>query len=244
MDSKNRHWRWGLAALALALFACGGSQPEKKGDWLDTLQPVNPGAEPELGDDDDDDDDEVAKEKPKQPPKSPPIKLRKSSGRPMVLIGPSKSISETFGATPGSVLKLAAAGGNIVLRIPEFALNAGYNIEFKTSGSGVKPKGTPVGSVVSLTIVLGGKSKPKAVPTGGPDYEIVLPLQGKESLNLAVATVDPDDTNKVEWVVYAPKRVDTGLGEAHFALKTLGPIMYLHGTLAEPTGAEAAAPTE
>jgi hypothetical protein len=152
-----------------------------------------------------------------------------------VLVGPSKSISETFGATPGSVLQLIAAGGNIVLKLPEGALDAGYNIEFKIAGSAVKPKGTPVGSVASMTVVLGGKEQPKAVPTSGPDYEVRLPLAGKDSLNLALAVVDPEDATKITWTVLAPKSVDKGLGEATFLLKTIGPVMYLHGTLAEPT---------
>ena len=236
MKSMLKHWRWGFAALALGIVACGGGQQDqKKGDWMDSLKPVNPGAEPQLGDDDP--EPEPSADKPKEQPKSPPIELRQPSGRPMVQIGPSKSISNTFGATPGSVLKLTAEGGNIVLKLPELALDAGYNIEFKVAGSGVKPKGTPLGSVATLTVVLGGKETPKGVTTRGPDFELRLPLLGKDSVNLALAVVDPEDANKITWTVQAPKSVDTGFGEAIFLLKTIGPVMYLHGTLAEPTAA-------
>ncbi|MCA9622988.1 MAG: hypothetical protein KC731_28410 [Myxococcales bacterium] len=116
-----------VLALASVAIGCGNEPPPKNPDsWLDSLEQKDPGKKPNLdvvGDDDDDDDD-AAPKKPAEPA-PPAVTAKPSSGRPLIQKGPTTSIAETFGTTPGAVLKLSAEGGEIVLKIPEFALDTG-----------------------------------------------------------------------------------------------------------------------
>jgi hypothetical protein len=208
---------------------------------MDSLEQKNTGPQPEPAEEDDEPEDKP-EAKPAEPPKPPPIEVKPSSGRPAILMGPSTSISSTFGATPGSILKLKVDGGTLTLKIPEDALDAGYNIDFKVEDKGLK-KGPVVGNIAMLKLRRGDKMSATQVTTRGPDYEVSVPLGGKDSVNLAVGAVATDDqgaeTGKPTWTIFAPTRIEAGFGEAYFTLKTIGPVMYLHATTAAPTAAAA-----
>ena len=226
-----------LLPLSLAVVGCG-PPPEKPKDpgksWMDNLEVKNPGAKPDLSDDDDDDDDDEPAAKPSDKPKPPPIEIKPPSGRPAIIMGPKSAIKSTFGATPGATLKLGADGGNITLRIKEWALPGGFNIEFKVD-SGKNRQGAVVGSVAYLKLQPGDKLRAKAVPTKGPDYELSFPQDG--GVNLAIGTIGTDkagnEEGKLSWKVIAPARVEHG--ETVFVLKEIGPVMYLHATTDQPT---------
>jgi hypothetical protein len=188
----------------------------------------------------------TAEEDPDEPPGKP-----KPSGRPAIQMGPSKKIESTFGATPGAVLKLSAAAGTITWRVPEFALGAGYNIEFKIADGkqAKKMKGGATGDVAYLKTTLGEKVAPSEVDSSGDAFELIWPLGTQTSVNLAVGQAKTDDQGTelkdVTWKVYAPKSVDTSFKEATFQLSQVGPILYLHATTAPPTeAAPAPAPAE
>jgi hypothetical protein len=225
--------------LLAAASGCAKEKPAKtSGDWLDSLEKKKvTGKVPDVGDDDDDDAAEKPKEEPKEAPKPAPV-IKKSSGRPMIQMGPSAEIKSTFGATPGSLLKLKAAGGNITLKIPEFSLDAGYNIEF-TIDTKTKVKGTAVGSIAKLKLTPGDKMRARAVPTRKDNYEVRLPLHDHASVNLAVGSVSTDkqgvEQGSPTWKVYAPTKVETAFKEAHFSIAEIGPVMWLYATTAEVT---------
>lgn len=189
-----------------------------------------PAPEPEVGED-------AGADEPK------PTEKPKPSGRPAILVGPSAKIASTFGATPGSVLKLKSTGkGPITLKLPEFSLATGYNIEFKTLTEKITtPHGPVLGDVARIQVNKGDKLRADAAPTKGDDFELRWPLYGKTSVNLAVGTISTDDqgaeAGKIAWRVVAPKSVDEGMGEAWFYLSSLGPVMYFHATSAAPTEA-------
>lgn len=178
----------------------------------------------------------------------PTVEKPKPSGRPAILMGPSEKIASTFGATPGSVLKLKSSGkGPITLKIPEFALTAGFNIEFKTLKSNPPRKGPVIGDAARIQLNRGDRVRPENVTSHGDPFEIRWPLYDKLSVNLSIGTAAVDDqggeSGKVEWRIIAPKSVDTGFGEAVFELTDLGPVTYFHATSAPPTeAAEPAAP--
>lgn len=230
-----------VVGLALLPWACGGEQsqpqpqPEPTGAPVVEPQPDKPAgtgggptAEP-TGD---------GGGKSGEEPKSKP----KPSGRPAILMGPSKKIASTFGATPGAVLKLASANGAITWKIPEFSLGAGYNIEFSIAeAKAIKKKGAAIGDVAILKITSGDKPAAIKVDTRGDEFEFRWPLGNQPSVNLAIGEVNTDDQGEevkgITWKIIAPKSADK---EAIFALQTVGPIMYLHATTAAPTeGGEA-----
>jgi len=239
--TKRLSWLALGALLVVGSIGCAKEKPPRDSgkSWMDSLEQKNPGKEADLSGDDDEDPPQTT-EKPAAKPKSPPIQLRKSSGRPDIIMGPRKEISSTFGATPGSLLKLKAAGGVATLKIPEFALNGGYNIDFKVDNRGQK-KGPVVGSIVYLRLRLGETQRAKAVETGSKDYELRWPLGDKDTLNLAIGTVSTDkggnEEGKPTWTVIAPARVESGFKEAYFNLKAIGPVMYIHATTADPSEA-------
>jgi len=235
-----------IASLALGglVLGCGKSKPVKSQDnWLDSLEQKKvEGPPPDIDvDDDDDDDDEEAK-----PPPKPATTVRPSSGRPMIQMGPSATIESTFGVSPGAILKLKAEGGAITLKIPEGALDTGYNLSFKLDKKGQVKKGGVLGSIAYLKLTPGDKLRARAVPTRGDKYELRVPLNGKASVNLAVGAVETDkegvETGKPTWKVYAPDRIEEGFGEAYFMVPEIGPVMYIHATTAEATEPVPAAP--
>jgi hypothetical protein len=180
--------------------------------------------------------------KPDGPPPKP-----KPSGRPAILMGPSKAIASTFGATPGAVLKLSASNGTITWKIPEFALNAGYNIEWKIAeAKAIKKKPPVIGDVAYMKITLGDKLSASKIGTKSDDYEIRWPIGNNATVNLAVGEGSTDsqgdEQKAINWKILAPKSVDTNFKEAYFYLSEVGPIMYIHATSAPPTEPAAPAP--
>jgi hypothetical protein len=232
-----------VIGLALLPWACGGDQsqpqpePKPTGAPVVEPQPDKPGtgggptAEPT---------GEGGGKTGEAPPTKP-----KPSGRPAILMGPSKKIASTFGATPGAVLKLGASNGTITWKIPEFSLGAGYNIEFSIAeAKAIKKKGAAIGDVAIVKITSGDKPAAIKIESRADDFELRWPLGTQQSVNLAIGEANTDDQGDevkgITWKIIAPKSADTGLKEAYFSLKEVGPIMYLHATAAAPTeGGEA-----
>jgi hypothetical protein len=232
-----------LAILAAAMTTgCAEKKPPKKqGDWMDNLKVENPDAEPDLSGMEDEPDPEP---KPDAEPPKPAPTVRPSSGRPLIQYGPKPKIESTFGATPGSKLTLS---GGITLVIPEFALDGGYNIVWKTAGSSAPKKGPVVGGIAYLKISPGEKLEARKVKSKGDPFQVRLDTGGAETVNLAIGEVKTDkqgnEQGKPAWTVVAPKKVDKietigkGAGTkytATFELPTIGPVLYLHATSADP----------
>jgi hypothetical protein len=159
-------------------------------------------------------------------------------------MGPSAAIEDqTFGSTPGAVLKLKGKDGIITWKIPELALYAGTNVTWKIHKLRGKSKHPLIGDIVYLKTVIGGKQKPQKISSSGPDFEFRWPTGGKDTFNLAVGEVAigaDGAEGDVTWTVVAPKNVDAGLKEAYFYLHDVGPILYLHATSAAATESAAA----
>jgi hypothetical protein len=223
--------------VGVLCFACGDPKPPPPPPQP-TAAPEPPPPPPPTAD--------TAEPQPPPPPeqpKGPPP----PSGRPAILMGPSEQIASTFGATPGAVLKLKGGTGNITLKIHEFSLDAGYNIEWKVAKTGPKGKAPALGSIASLRITLGGKELPTKVTSKGNPFELRWPLGDKDTINLAIGEATMDATtgeSKPTWTVVAPKSVDTGLKEAYFDLSTLGPITYYYATTAAADAPPAPPPSE
>jgi hypothetical protein len=226
------------------LVACGPDKPPPQPQPQPTATPEpQPAPEPEPTPEPEPDDAEGAGGAAAEAAK--PVEKPKPSGRPAILVGPSAKIASTFGATPGSVLKLKSTGkGPISLKLPEFALSTGYNIEFKTLGANPPKHAGLIGDVARIQLNRGDKLMAEAANTKGDDFELRWPLYDKLSVNLAVGTTSTDDqgaeTAKINWTVIAPKTVDEGSGEAYFHLTVLGPVTYFHATSAAPTETAAA----
>ncbi len=231
-----------LLAALLALPACGEKEPAKSGDWMDHLKVQNPGAEPDLGGAD---EDPVPTAKEEPAPK-PDTKAKPSSGRPLIQYGPKSLIESTFGVTPGSKLQL---NGGVTLVIPEYALDTGYNIVFKVAGSSAPKNGPVVGSIAYLKVNPGTKLRSKKVKSRGDLFQVRMGTGAADTINLAIGEVATDDngneSGKPTWRVVAPTKVNKAVGivggaeettyNAVFELTTIGPILYLHGTTADPT---------
>ena len=153
--------------------------------------------------------------------------------RPPVMMSSKSKISSTFGTTPGSKLTLKGSPGDVTLHVPEGSLDRDYNLEWSLVTRNPPKKGSPAGPVARLSVQPGGKTSLKAAQTDGDDFEIILPLDGKETVNLAVgtATVDARGTEgKVTWSILAPVKVEKGLDKAYFGFKAIGPVQYFHAT--------------
>jgi hypothetical protein len=226
---------WIHCSIVALCLGCGGEKPKPPPPPQPTAAPEPPPPAPTS-------EPTTAEAQPPPPeqPKGPPP----PSGRPAILMGPSDTISSTFGATPGAVLKLKGDKGNITLKISEFSLDAGYNIEWKVAKGGPKGKAPALGTMASLKVVLGGKELPSKVTSRGTPFEVRWPTGDKESVNLAIgeATFEATGESKPTWHVVAPKNVDAGLKEAYFALEAIGPINYLYATTAAPDAPPAEAP--
>ncbi len=236
---------WTITALSLAFVACGGEQPQPQPQPQPTAEPApEPEPAPAEADLDAGKTGQGGEQAAPDVPDTP-----KPSGRPAILMGPSKKISAPFGLTPGAVLKLKAANGVITFKIPEYAFFTGTNVTWSVeTGHHGKSKGPVVGSVAFLETMLEGKKKPEAITSRGAPFEFRWPTGGKDTINLAVGTRVIDsggNPGKVsEWKIYPPKSVDTGFKEAYFYLPEIGPAAYLHATTAKATvGGEAEAST-
>lgn len=166
---------------------------------------------------------------PKKPP--PP-----TSGRPMSMYGPSKKIASTFGSTPGAILKLKTAQGDLTLKIGEGSLKGAHNITFEVPG---KTRGKPpvLGDTVHLAIQEGDDTKMSEIDSSGPPFTVIVPSKKKVNLAVCMLVLNEagQETDKVkDCVVYPPLRVDDGLGQVVFELTHLGPsVMY--ATLGDAT---------
>jgi hypothetical protein len=237
-----------ITALSLLLVACGGDQakpepppPTTSAPTLDAPDP-DPAPEPEAAAGGGDGAGGAAA-KTEEPGAALKAEKPKSSGRPSILMGPSKKISATFGATPGAVLKLKGKTGNIVWKIPEFALDGGFNITFSVvEGAKAKKKGRVLGSVARVEVVLGGKQKAKKTSAREGKFEVRWPIGSKMTVNLAIGEVTMDsgnnETRKIKWRIIEPASVDTSFKEAYFYITEIGPVMYWHATDAIATPAE------
>ena len=136
----------------------------------------------------------------------------KPSGRPAILMGPSKKIASTFGATPGAVLKLASSNGTITWKIPEFSLGAGLNIEFSIAEAKAIKKGAAIGDVAILKVSSGDKPAAIEVDTRGDEFELRWPMGTQPSVNLAIGEANTDDQGDevkgITWKIIAPKSVE------------------------------------
>lgn len=228
----------------VVLPGCGDNKPPpKSGDWTDNLKQQNPEAEPDLSGADDEPDPAPEPETAEAP--KPDTKAQPSSGRPLIQYGPKASIESTFGVTPGSKLQLT---GGITLVIPEQALDTGYNILFKMAGSSAHKKGPVSGGIAFLKVNPGTVLKSKKVTSRKEPFQIRLPTGGAETINLAIGEVATDangnEAGKPTWTVVAPKRVDKAVAivdgaekeerTAIFELTGIGPVLYIHGTTADP----------
>lgn len=239
MIGTKRSYSLLLAILSAAAIAgCGEKQPAKSGDWTDNLKAANPDAEPDLSGADED-PEPAPKADPVEAPK-PDTKAQPQSGRPLIQYGPKSKIESTFGATPGSKLQLT---GDITLVIPEFALDAGYNIVFEVNGK--HKQGAVVGGVARLKVNPGDKLESRKVKSRRDPFQIRIGTGGAETINLAVGVVETDpqgnEKGKPSWSVIAPKRVDKATSiapdgaesasySAVFELESIGPVLYFHGT--------------
>jgi hypothetical protein len=162
------------------------------------------------------------------PPDRPP-----PSGRPAIMMGPSKAIKSTFGATPGSILKLKGDAGNYTLVLPEHALGTGTNIEWAIAAGSAEKKPPVIGQIVYLHSQLGESLIPGPIQSRGAPFTLRWPLMGKDTFNLAIGEIEVlqhGQLGKVKtWRVIAPARVEKGLDEVHFELTALLPA-YLYGT--------------
>jgi hypothetical protein len=155
-------------------------------------------------------------------------------------MGPSKKIASTFGATPGSVLKLKTAGGEFVLKLQEYSLRVGANLVFEVGAPRVmRGKANVIGDIVHLSLQVGDSSRMSFVDAYSAPFIVLVP--SKKSVNLAIGELELDEagqeTPKVkEWRVVAPLRFDAGLAQAVFELDRIGPSV-MHATAAEPTAA-------
>ena len=225
------HQPWIVLPVALGVIACGSKQgnatppPEATAAAAATSQPsVAPTAAP------------VVSGEPSASPTSRP-----SSGRPAATVeSNSGKICSTFGSSPASVLKLSIkeAKEPAVLEIPEWALPTGVNICWQTGKTATKK---PVGPVFQLIVTEAreGEPKPERVDTSGPPFKFRFPMFGKKTLNLAVGDIQVnEETGKetVTWTVYAPTKVEEGLGEVIFEMPSIF-TAYVQATTAEP-GAE------
>jgi hypothetical protein len=166
---------------------------------------------------------------------------RKPSGRPATNFDSATGeIAQTCGSTPATVLRLQIKESPepMALVVTEWALPTGYNITWKLqpkAPSGQKPQ---FGPMFQTIVQEAGEAAPIRVGSEGPPFEFRVPLFGKETLNLAVGEIGTDDKGKekVTWTVFAPAKVEKGLGYALFQVPFLG-HSYVHATGAAPTSA-------
>ena len=226
------HQPWLVLPIALGMLGCGSKPAPVTPPAVDTAAAAAPTTAPSSA--------ATAAPAPSGEPSAGPSS-RPSSGRPAVTQESSSGkICSTFGSTPGSVLKLNVKEAKVpaVLDLPEWSLPGGYNICWQ-AGKATPKK--PVGPVFQLVVTEAreGEPHPERVQTNGAPFLFRFPLYGKKTVNLAVGDIAVnEETGKetVTWTVYAPTKVEEGLGEAIFEMPTIF-TSYVVATTAEP-GAE------
>ncbi len=159
----------------------------------------------------------------------------KPSGRPPVLLADAKTITDTFGFSPGAKLELGDKE-IATLRIPEGAFTAATNVTFELDQK-CKTSGLVFGRVYKITPTIPPATTPAAVlSNNGAPFTLILPTAKKKDLNLAIGTFGKDakGNDNMTWKVYAPKKADEATGTAEFHLDTL-PDGCLHLTTKAPS---------
>jgi hypothetical protein len=159
----------------------------------------------------------------------------KSSGRPPVLLQDPKSITDTFGFSPGAKLELGDKE-IATLRIPEGALSQATNVTFALDTK-CKSTGIVTGKLYKITPTLPPVVTPASVPSNNASpFVLLMPGVKKKDLNLAIGTYTKDAKgNEVfVWQVLAPAKTDEATGIFEFHLTTL-PDGCVHLTNKPPT---------
>jgi hypothetical protein len=152
------------------------------------------------------------------------------AGRPPVLLADPKSITDTFGFSPGAKLELGDKE-IAILRIPEGAFTTATNVTFNLDTK-CKTSGLVFGRVYKITPAIPPASLPASVASNnGTPFTLVMPTAKKKDLNLAIGTFGKDakGNDNLTWKVVAPKSTDEAAGTAEFHLDPL-PDGCLHLT--------------
>jgi hypothetical protein len=224
---------------ALGLLACSGEPPPKpvtpsdtsSSTKTETAAPDTSTEEEPAADAPDAGASEAKAEKPKAP-------QAEGSGRPPVLKSDSEEITDTFGTSPAAKLEIGDGEEIATLKIPENALDRGYNITFKLDPKG-KNGGGLVGKLYRIRTQVAGSQYWTKVDSAGPPFQLTFPAGNKKDANLAIGEikVDDNDREKVTWQVVAPLKIDDTTGKAYFELSWLADA-YVHITTKPPTQAK------
>lgn len=158
----------------------------------------------------------------------------KLSGRPPVLLADPKSITDTFGFSPGAKLELGDKSV-ATLRIPEGAFTQATNVTFALDAK-CKTTGLVFGSVYKVTPTLPPATTPAPVASNnGSPFVFVMPTNKKAGLNMAIGTFGKDakGNDTMTFKVVAPTKTDDANGTATFELDTL-PDGCMHLTSKNP----------
>ncbi len=159
----------------------------------------------------------------------------KSSGRPPVMLSDPKSITDTFGFSPGAKLELGDKELT-TLRIPEGAFTTATNVTF-AHDTKCKTTGLVFGKTYKITPTIPPSAAPVAVPSNnGSPFIFVLPTGKKKDLNLAIGnfTKDAKGNDAIKWTIVAPKSSDEAAATVQFELDTL-PDGCIHLTNKAPS---------
>ncbi len=226
-----------LAVLAvLTLAACGGEPappPVTPPPTPPTAEPAPappPSAEPSAA---------PSATPSADPAADAPPAPKPTSGRPPVLKTASAEIVDTFGSSPAAKLEIGEKE-IATLKIPENALDRGYNVTWKLDPKGKSTQGL-VGKIYRTQMQIAGQPNFTKVDSAGPPFELTFPAGNKKDANLAIGEIVTDDKGreKIVWQVIAPKKIDDVAGMAYFEVSTLGDY-YLHVTTKAPTPPPAA----
>lgn len=163
------------------------------------------------------------------------------SGRPPVLRSSDSEITDTFGSNPAAKLEIGE-NEKAILKIPENALERGYNITFKIEPKG-KSTGVAIGKIYRTMAQVAGQADYGRVVTAGEPFQLQMPAGNKKDANLAIGEilVDERGKEKITWTVVAPTKIDDVSGTAYFDLSFLGDA-YIHITTKAPTAPAAPKP--
>jgi len=159
-----------------------------------------------------------------------PADRPKSAGRPPVLLADPKSITDTFGFSPGAKLELGDKE-IATLRIPEGAFTVATNVTFALDTK-CKTTGLVFGKLYKITPAIPPASTPASVTSNnGAPFALTMPTGKKKDLNLAIGTFvkDAKGNDTFQWKIVAAKKSDDAAGTAEFHLETL-PDGCLHLT--------------
>ena len=224
-----------LLSAPLAAIACGDATPPADAPPQATGAPTAeataiPTAEPTAAP-----TAEPAPEATAAPTASAAPDKPKSSGRPPVLLQDAKSITDTFGYSPGAKLELGDKDV-VTLRIPEGAFSQATNVTF-AHDTKCKTTGLVFGKTYKITPTLPPSAAPVAVPSNnGSPFLFILPTGKKKDLNLAIGhfTKDAKGNDAIKWSVVAPKKTDEEAATVEFELDTL-PDACIHLTNKAPS---------